>query len=116
MSKQYRLQPTTQIIANLGIDVNGRVQKFFANTCYRYMDKYVPMDTGNLRTVVSIGNDYIDYEMPYAYYQYVGHREDGSHQVKNYTTAGTGPYWDQRMWSVEQDNVVKEVQAFIERG
>ena len=116
MSSKVDLKPISAIVADLGLTPNGRVQRFFTNTCYKYMDKYVPMDMGDLRTIVTIGDNYIDYEMPYAHYQYVGMREDGSHKVKNYTTAGTGPYWDRRMWSVEKDNVIAEVQDFINRG
>lgn len=32
----------------------------------------------------------------YAAYQERGARRDGSHVVKNYTTAGTGPHWFQK--------------------
>lgn len=81
------LKPISEIKANLGIEPNGRVQKFFTNTCYRYMDKYVPMgETGDLRRVVDIQPDSITYQSPYAHYQYKGMREDGTHVVKNYTT------------------------------
>lgn len=108
-----KLKPTSQIKARLGIEPNGRVQKFFTNTCYKHMDKYVPKDEGNLRTIVDIENDSITYEMPYAKYQYYGMREDGSHVVKNYTTPGTGTYWDKRMVSAEMQDVVKEVQDYV---
>ena len=108
-----RMQPTSVIKAHLGIDPNGRVQKFFTNTCYKHMDKYVPMYTGNLRTNVVIGNTTITYEMPYARYQYYGIRDDGSHKVENYTTAGTGPYWDKKMWTAEGQDIVKEVQKYV---
>ena len=108
-----KLNPTSQIKARLGIEPNGRVQKFFTNTCYKHMDKYVPKDEGNLRTIVDIENDSITYEMPYAKYQYYGMREDGSHVVKNYTTPGTGTYWDKRMVSAEMQDVVKEVQDYV---
>lgn len=107
------IKPTSKIKARLGIDSNGRVQKFFTNTCYKHMDKYVPMDKGNLRTVVDIQSDSITYESPYAKYQYKGIRDDGTHKVKNYTTPGTGPYWDERMVSAEMKDVVKEVQNYI---
>ena len=107
------MQPTSKIKAKLGLEPNGRVQKFFTNTCYKHMDKYVPMDEGNLRTIVDIQDDWIMYEMPYAKYQYYGMREDGSHIVRNYTTAGTGRYWDKRMVSAEMKDVVKEVQDYI---
>ena len=29
---------------------------------------------------------------------------------------GTGPYWDKRMVSAEMNDVVKECQAFVNRG
>ena len=108
-----KLKPTSQIKARLGIQPNGRAQKFFTNTCYKHMDKYVPMRDSNLRTIVDIQSDSITYESPYAQYQYKGMREDGSRPVRNYTTPGTGPYWDRRMVSVEMQDVVKEVQNYI---
>jgi len=112
-----KMQPTSVIKARLGIEPNGRVQKFFTNTCYKHMDKYVPQaDTSNLRTIVDIQNDSITYEMPYAHYQYIGMRKDGTHQVQNYTTPGTGPYWDKRMVSAEMQDVVKEVQNYVNHG
>ncbi len=110
------IKPTSVIKARLGLEPNGRVQKFFTNTCYKHMDKYVPKDEGNLRTIVDIQNDSITYEMPYAEYQYYGMRRDGTHVVRNYTTLGTGPYWDKRMVSAEMQDVVKEVQNYIDRG
>ena len=115
-----KMQPTSVIKARLGIEPNGRVQKFFTNTCYKHMDKYVPMSDleskGDLRTIVSIDNNTITYESPYARYQYYGMRDDGTHVVKNYTTPGTGPYWDKRMVSAEMQDVVKEVQNYVNGG
>lgn len=111
------MKPTSEIKARLGIEPNGRVQTFFTNTCYKHMDKYVPMSDleskGDLRTIVDIQSDSITYESPYARYQYYGVRADGTHKVKNYTTPGTGPYWDKRMVSAEMRDVVKEVQDYI---
>lgn len=111
---QVKMKPTSVIKANLGIEPNGRVQKFFTNTCYRYMDKYVPKDTGILRENVTINSNSITYEQPYAHAQYVGEVNGGT--VVNYTTPGTGPYWDERMKSADMQNVVAEVQDFIDRG
>ena len=109
-----KMQPTSVIKANLGIEPNGKVQKFFTNTCYRYMDKYVPKDTGVLRENVTIDSNSITYEQQYAHAQYIGEVNGG--QVINYTTPGTGPYWDERMKSADMQNVVAEVQDFIDRG
>ena len=84
--RNMSLIPIGKIKANLGIEPNGKVQKFFTNTCVRHMDKYIPKDTGMLRTNVDIQSDSITYQSPYAHYQYKGEREDGSRKVKNYTT------------------------------
>lgn len=108
-----KLKPVSQIKLELGIDPGGRVQKFFTDTCYKHMDKYVPKDIGNLRDNVSKGENYITYESPYAHAQYVGYTNG---LVRNYTTPGTGPYWDKRMVSVELDEVTKEVQEYVNRG
>ena len=108
-----KMKPVSVIKARLGIDPNGRVMKFFANSCYKHMDKYVPMDEGNLRTNVDIQPTQITYESPYARYQYYGMRDDGTRQVQNYTTPGTGPYWDKRMVSAEMQDVIKEVQDYV---
>ena len=61
------------------------------------MDKYVPKDIGNLRDIVDKGVDYITYESPYAHAQYIG--EVHGSPVRNYTTPGTGSYWDKKMVS-----------------
>ena len=71
---------------------------------------------GQLREWVSITPNEIEWLAPYARYQYYGVREDGTHVVMNYTTPGTGPKWDKRMWSAEKDEVLEEVQDFIKRG
>lgn len=107
-----KMKPTSVIKANLGIEPNGKVHRFFTNTCYKHMDKYVPKRDGNLRTNVDIQSNRIIYESPYAHAQYVGHTTG---PVVNYTTPGTGPYWDKRMWSAEKQDVVKEVQDYIGR-
>lgn len=111
-----KIKPTNKIKARLGLEPNGKVQKFFTNTCYKHMDKYVPMNIGNLRTIVDVQDDSITYESPYAKYQYYGEREDGSHKIQKHTTPGTGTYWDKKMVSIEIKDVVKEVQDYVNRG
>lgn len=132
MSVKVELQPTSVIKARLGIEPNGRVQKFFTNTCHRYMDKYVPYGTGLLRNNVTIGDDYVQYNSLYAHYMYEGElyvdpNTGSSYAEKNavkvptgkplrYHTAGTGSHWDKKMWSAEGQDVLKEVQDYIDRG
>lgn len=78
------LKPISEIKADLGIEPNGKLQKYFTERCYQHMDKYVPKDTGALRETVVKGTDYIKYNMPYAHAQYVGIIHGSP--VKNYTT------------------------------
>jgi len=107
-----KIKPISAIRAELGIEPNGRVQRFFTETCYKRMDKYVPKEYGNLRDNVSRTPSTITYESPYAHAQYVGYTKG---PVRHYTTAGTGPYWDKRMVSAEMSEIVKEVQAYVRK-
>lgn len=109
------LKDVEEIKKEIGIQEGGPVQAYFTNACYRYMDKYVPKDTGALRRVVKIDMDSITYMSGYATYQYLGMRDDGTHRVMNYTTPGTGPYWDKKMVSAEKDDLVEEVAKFARR-
>lgn len=114
-----RLKPISTLKADLGINPGGKVQKFFTDTCAKHMDKYVPKEKGVLRdTVVKDGettsnvtSNTITYAQEYAHAQYTG-IVNGS-PVTNYTTPGTGPYWDKRMKSAEMQIVVKEVQDYV---
>lgn len=110
-----KMKPTSSIKTSLGLGENGKAQKFFTSTCAKHMDKYVPMDTGNLADY-KLGKDYVLYEQPYARYQYFGVREDGTHQIvnRNYTKHPLATsYWDKKMVSAEIDDVVKETQKYI---
>ena len=113
---RVNMKPAGVIEARLGIQPNGPAHAFFTNSCYNHMDRYVPYKPhqgDHLRENVEIETNYIKYNMPYANYQYYGVRQDGTHEVKNYTTEDTGPYWDRVMWSVEKDDVINEVQNYI---
>lgn len=111
-------KPTSEILIDLGFGPDGPTQKFMQERAYQYMDKYVPMREGHLRYENIDMSDprYIIYDQPYAHYQYIGMRRDGTHVVRNYTTAGTGPYWDQQMMSAEGKDLIKDIQDFINSG
>lgn len=109
------IESLEKIKKKLKIDDNGPAQAFMTEVCYKAMDKYVPRRDDNLRTIVDIRTNSIVYESPYASYQYYGERQDNTHKVKNYTTPGTGPYWDQRMISADMNSVVAQVEDYIRR-
>ena len=138
---KLEMKPTSTIIANLGLKPNGRVQRYFTNSCYRHMDKYVPRRAGMLRTNVDIEPNYILYKSPYAHYMYKGklyvdpktkkgaffNESYGFWSRPNtkkipteknliYHESGTGSYWDKRMWSAEKEKVISEVQTYFDRG
>ncbi len=140
-----KMKPISTIKARLGIQKNGPVHKYFTKRCADYMDKYVPYARGGLAYENrEIGTNVIIYNSPYAHYMYKGlvmgpnipiKDENGfivrwfspKGKKKQYTgreinynqSAGheyAGPHWDERMWSAEKEEVLKEVQKFIERG
>ncbi len=51
---------------------NDNVGKFVASEWSRYFAKYVPMQSGTLRTNISIEPFKVIYESPYAHYQWEG--------------------------------------------
>lgn len=112
------LKPASMIKADLGIQEGGPVHAFFTDTCKNYMEKYIPysgddMNSVHLRENIDQGVDYITYQSEYAHAQYVGYTTG---PVVNYTTPGTGPYWDKVMWSAEGQDVIKKVQEYMENG
>ena len=77
------------------------------------MEKYVPYSGDNnnvihLREETTMTTNSITYEVPYAHYQYVN-------QFEHYTTAGTGPYWDQKMVTAEINDVLEEVRNYVRK-
>lgn len=116
-----KMKPHSTIYANLGIDDNGRVHKYLTATCARHMDRFVPMDTGALaETVVIDGSvtsnvktDRITYVQPYARYVYYG---VGINHYNTDKHADAGMLWDKRMWSADKNDVLEEVQNYVNSG
>jgi hypothetical protein len=123
------LNPISTIEARLGINPNGRVQKYFTNMCYRRMGTFVPGGSSSmLNTNVQLGSDHIRYKSPYAHYQYRSilyvDPETGSSWAKKGTTKvptnrtlnhtiGTS-YWDKKMWSSQSEDAMRELQDYVD--
>lgn len=110
-----RINPTSAIKLNLGINPGGRISKFATETCARYMDDFVPFREGNLAKYTIVGNE-IYYDQPYAQYQYYGVSKSG--KPLNYSTEKhtyAGPYWDRRMMSARGSEVIDEIQKELRR-
>jgi hypothetical protein len=118
-----KIKPASVIEARLGIEPNGKVHRWFTNTCALHMDKYVPWDTGALaETVVTNGittrnvtEDEITYAQDYAKIVYYGIRDGKPLNYQTDVHEQAGSYWDKRMWSAERNEVVKEVQNYFDK-
>lgn len=139
---KLKMEPSSVIKARLGIQSGGKVHAFFTATCERYMSPFVPKKDGNLVDNTTKTVDTITYESPYAHYMWYGKvmgpnipiKKDKQGNVlewvspkgkpKHYTGKDIkytnepleGAHWDQRMWTSKGREVVKEVQAYLDRG
>lgn len=137
-----KLKPTSVIKARLGIQNKGPAHAFLTQTCYRYMSQFVPGGTAShINQNVDIQTDKIIYQGPDSHYLYIGKKyvdpkykkgafyspdfgywsrpgitKINSGENLKYHTPGTGSQWDKRMWTSKGDEVVKEVQNYIDRG
>ena len=119
------MKPTSMIIARLGLQPRGPVHAFFTATCAKHNDPFVPFRKGALAETVIIdgqptANVKVDryiYEQHYARYVYHGVTKSGKKMKYNYEKHRlAGPFWDERMWSAKKDDIIKEVQDFVDRG
>ena len=124
---KVEMKPVGAILARLGIDKNGRVQRFLTETVNRRITRYMPFRTGVLATKLKFVSSPTEITVngPYARYQYYGKVMVGRppKQVTdidlNYDKTkhpNAGPFWDRRMMAAEKDVIVREVQAYVKRG
>ena len=129
MSTKVKLEmkPIATILARLGIDKNGRVQRFLTETVNRRITRYMPFRTGVLATKLKFVSSHTEITVngPYARYQYYGKVMVGRppKQVTdidlNYDKTKhpqAGPFWDRRLMAAEKDVILREVGACIKRG
>lgn len=93
-----------KIIDKYGVQKGGNSQLWFANNCFRRMQKYAPFKTGALSTTVTVKPGSVTYEVPYAHKQYTTNKGKGLR----------GKYWDRKMLSAEKDVLAKEAKAYLE--
>lgn len=136
------LKPVGVIKARLGIEPNGRVQRKFQSLCAQYMAKYIPGgEGGEIEKYKDMSNPtQIVYYHPGAHYQYTGilyvmdngkgayyspsygfwskpgAKKHATNTPLNYHIPGTGDHWDERMKSAEMDNLVEDLQNYVNRG
>ena len=130
---KVKMNSVNKILKDHGLNENGRVVRRLRDTSDRLMMPYIPGGAGGqlakLKTYPS--NHEIKYTSPYSHYQYTGKEmvaENGSAWAKKgekkhysgrdlkYHTSGTGPKWDKLMLQRRKDDLVKDVENYIENG
>ena len=124
---KVEMKPVGVILARLGIDKNGRVQRFLTETVNRRITRYMPFRTGVLATKLKFVSSPTEITVngPYARYQYYGKVMVGKPPKQVTDTdlvydktkhPNAGPFWDRRMMAAEKDVILREVGACIKRG
>lgn len=137
-----KMKPASVIKARLGIQKNGPAHAFLTDTCFRYMSPFVPGGVNShINQNVDLQVDKVIYQGPDSHYLYTGKKyvdpkykkgafyssdygywsrpgitKINSGQNLEYHTLGTGAYWDKRMMTSKGNEVVKEVQEYVNRG
>lgn len=124
---KVEMKPVGAILARLGIDKNGRVQRFLTETVNRRITRYMPFRTGVLATKLKFVSSPTEITVngPYARYQYYGKVMVGKPPKQVTDTdlvydktkhPSAGPFWDRRLMAAERDAIVQDVQERIKRG
>lgn len=92
-----------KIVNKFNMQKGGSAQLFLANESFRRMVKYVPWETGNLATTVTVRPGSVTYEQEYAHRQY----------TKNKGKGLRGKYWDQKMLSAEKPLLANDVSKYV---
>lgn len=102
-------KPVDNIVHKL---INDRTQLFVAETCAKYMDKFVPMDSGTLAQSYTTEPKKVIYNAPYATHVYYGDWMRFQKEKHPLATAR----WDSAMKSAYGPQIAQEVTEFIRRG
>lgn len=109
---KIQMDPTQKILLKRSLNENGKAQQYFTKQVAKYMNNYVPYDTGNLKDITcTVKTKQIVYNAPYSRKVYYTNKGNG----KQGTSHGglRGSYFDRRMWNQRGDEIVQSVAKFI---
>ena len=92
-----------KIVNKFNMQKGGSAQLFLSNECFRRMEKYVPWETGNLATTVTVRPGSVTYEQEYAHRQFTTNKGKGIR----------GKYWDKKMVNAEREQLTKDVEKYV---
>lgn len=90
---------------------NDKVGMFLAETCAKYMDKFVPMDTGMLAQNFTVEPFVVTYTQPYAHYQFNGTNFNFSKDKHPNATAR----WDKAASRQHGKDIAMELEQYLNR-
>lgn len=108
---KIQMDPSQKILLRRNLGENGKAQQYFTKQVAKYMNNYVPYDTGNLKDLsVTIETKKIIFNAKYAKVQYFNNKGNG----KQGTSLGglRGSYWDKRCWQQRGNEIVKSVAQY----
>lgn len=88
---------------------SDKVGLFMASECRKFMEPYVPMDTGMLAQTATVTPFNVTYEQPYATYVYQG---NGMHFSKDKHPLATS-HWEKPMITARANQLSNELTAYI---
>lgn len=142
-SVKVKINKTSQILKDHGLNEDGRVQEFLTTTADRFMMPFIPGGAGGqLAKLKTYPNKHsIKYTSPYAHYMYMGklyisptlgvsgiplksgrwwspkgEKKIPTSKKLTYHTSGTGAKWDKLMMQRRKNDLVKDVEKYIKNG
>lgn len=97
------------VIADRVLPDSG-LSTFVPETCARYFDPYVPMDSGDLVSTYTAHDYTLEYSMPYARRQYNG---DGFNFSRDKHALATA-HWDAAAMSAKGAQIAREIQVLTD--
>lgn len=129
---EIKLNNYKEISKKHGLDEEGDVTEFFRNKVDTYSDPYIPYSSGSdihLKKFKTYPDkSTIQYEAPYAHYHFVGKKAIGPSKplgvkrvisdidMKYQGAPKRGPNWAERMMNDKEQDIIKDVQEFIDNG
>jgi len=109
---KIQMDDTQKILLKRYLNKDGQAQIKFTRECAKWMNNYVPYDTGRLKDMdVEIATDKVIYHAPYARKQYYTNKGMGK---QGCSLGGLrGKMWDRRAWSNHGNDIVKSVAQFV---
>lgn len=116
---KVNMNSTGTILLKRKLNSGGEGQRFLTSEVKRFSDPYTPMDSGVLKSNVTMDVNSITYKSPYSKYQYYGKVMAGNPRVatdKDLKYQGApmrGKLWEKRMLADRGKELTESVAKFI---